>query len=714
MLALLTLLLATSHAFAQDLGPGATAYPGPPAETQASTAPAGGAPAESLPGMPSAPVAASTAASPAVEASTAATPAPASPPQAAPAVEPSTRAAAAPAPPTPPAKPAPPPHPLDPLNAAELARAAQLLRDSSRFPAGGLFSTLSLLEPSKEELERHEDGRTPPRRVFALVLDPATSLTYEGIVNLKSGKTERLAAKPGVHAGLLASELGSASEIVRADPGWQEALRRRGITNFSAVHLDGWASGAVGAAGGGPRLVRVLSFYKGKSSNFYARPVEGLVAVVDMATRKVVRLEDAGEVLLSQDDGAFDATAAADPKLAPKPLTVAQPEGPGFELEGWRVRWLGWSFRFMLHPREGPVLYEVAFDSRSILHRASLSELVAVYGDPAPAWSWRGPLVVGEYGMGRLASPLEAGSDAPANALLLDVDLVDELGAPYALKRGLALYERDGGLLWRHFTREPESNESRRGRELVLGAIATVGSYDYGLNWIFRQDGALEFQAELTGVPLAKGVPTGGDDLYGHHVSSRVAAPHHQHFFNVRLDFDVDGRENALFESATLPMPDGPHNPEGNAFGVEVRPLRTELEARRTVSLEESRKWLVASRSSAREGRPGGYLLVPGENSLPYARPGSPARRRAGFLDYHLWATRYNDEERYASGGEGLPLWTENDEKLDGKDLVLWYTFGVTRTPRPEDWPVMPAHRAGFRLLPSGFFSRNPALRVPR
>ena len=45
---------------------------------------------------------------------------------------------------------------------------------------------------------------------------------------------------------------------------------------------------------------------------------------------------------------------------------------------------------------------------------------------------------------------------------------------------------------------------------------------------------------------------------------------------------------------------------------------------------------------------------------------------------------------------------------------MLWYTFAVTHTPRPEEWPVMPVHRAGFKLVPAGFFEHNPALDVSR
>ena len=32
---------------------------------------------------------------------------------------------------------------------------------------------------------------------------------------------------------------------------------------------------------------------------------------------------------------------------------------------------------------------------------------------------------------------------------------------------------------------------------------------------------------------------------------------------------------------------------------------------------------------------------------------------------------------------------------------------GITHNPRPEDWPVMPVHGAGFKLEPRGFFARN-------
>ena len=529
--------------------------------------------------------------------------------------------------------------------------------------------------------------------------------------------------------GFLGDDVSLAASIVRRDPGWQSAMRRRGISDFSAVHLDAWAPGTVGVSGAaGPRLARVLSFYKGKSSNDYARPIEGLVAIVDMTSRSVLRLDETGEVELSQEDGALDEKAAAQPALAPKALQAQQPEGQTFEVRGWQVRWLNWTFRFALHPREGPVLYEVSYKdgagARKILQRASLSEMFVAYGNPAAAWSWRNTLDVGEYGLGRLASPLEAGTDVPEYATALDANLIDDYGKVYVLKRALALYERDGGLLWRHYSAESGAAESRRARELVLGSVATVGSQDYGLNWIFHQDGTLEFEAEVTGVPLAKGVlpeAEADEDRYAQRLSTRVAAPGSQHFFNLRLDFDVDGPENALYEAAVAPAPYSATNPTGNAFQLNLRPLKNERDARRAVEPAESRRWLVATAASAKEGRPSGYMIVPGENALPFADPGSEARRRAAFLDHQLWATQYKAEERYAAGpypnqsrgGDGLSKYSD-DDSLDGKDLVVWYTFGITDIPRTEEWPVMSAQRAGVKLMPSNFFRQNPALGVPR
>jgi primary-amine oxidase len=88
----------------------------------------------------------------------------------------------------------------------------------------------------------------------------------------------------------------------------------------------------------------------------------------------------------------------------------------------------------------------------------------------------------------------------------------------------------------------------------------------------------------------------------------------------------------------------------------------------------------------------------------------------------HLWVTQYDPTQKWPAGeivnqnpgGDGLEAFTAGDRPLDGEDVVLWHTFGLTHFPRTEDWSVMPVDCTGFKLKPVGFFDRNPALNAPR
>ena len=60
----------------------------------------------------------------------------------------------------------------------------------------------------------------------------------------------------------------------------------------------------------------------------------------------------------------------------------------------------------------------------------------------------------------------------------------------------------------------------------------------------------------------------------------------------------------------------------------------------------------------------------------------------------------------------GLPDFVKDAASLVKQDVVVWYTTGYTHVTRPEDFPVMSAETIGFRLVPRGFFRRNPPLGV--
>ncbi len=140
------------------------------------------------------------------------------------------------------------------------------------------------------------------------------------------------------------------------------------------------------------------------------------------------------------------------------------------------------------------------------------------------------------------------------------------------------------------------------------------------------------------------------------------------------------------------------------------------------MKLETARTWKIVNPEVRNHvGEPVGYKFVPGDNSFPLASPNAWWRKRAGFVNHHVWVTPYRDDERYGAGdypnqsggGDGLIRWTEADRAIEATDVVFWYTFGHTHIPRPEDYPVMPTAYIGFLLKPQGFFACNPANDVP-
>ena len=256
----------------------------------------------------------------------------------------------------------------------------------------------------------------------------------------------------------------------------------------------------------------------------------------------------------------------------------------------------------------------------------------------------------------------------------------------------------------------------------MISSIATVGNYEYGLYWYLTLDGGIAFEAKLTGVLHTAGVAEGDAGESATLVAPGVSAGYHQHFFCARLDLDVDGERNALFEVDSQPDPAGPANPHRQSFHVRETPLASELAAQRLIDPLAGRRWRVANPARRnRMGRPVAYELVPGENVGLMADEDSEFARRARFMTRHLWATPYRRDERYPAGeypnqhagGDGLPRWTAADRSLEDTDIVLWYVFGSHHVPRLEDWPVMPVVTCGFQLRPVGFFDRNPALDVP-
>jgi primary-amine oxidase len=620
------------------------------------------------------------------------------------------------------------PHPLDPLTAGEIERAWSLVNETHTRDRRTRVVSITLHEPFRDVVLRHRPGDAVPRSAFVVLLDSATARTYEAVVSLTEGRVLSFQHVPGVQPAIVLDEFAECEAAVRADPRWQEAMRKRGVTDFSLAMVDPWSAGHFGFPDEeGRRLSRTLTWVRRRpDDNGYARPVANLIAVVDLNEMKVLRVEDHGVVALPPEDANYSAEAAGT-RDDLKPIEIRQPDGPSFEVTGHEVRWQKWRMRLGFTTREGLVLHTVSYRDqgreRPILYRASVVDMVVPYGDPRPTYFHRNAFDVGEYGIGNLANSLESGCDCLGEVRYLDAVVNDSRGAAVTLHNAICLHEEDAGILWKHFDWRTGQSEVRRSRRLVVSFIATVGNYEYAFYWYFYQDGTIQLEVKLTGIISNGAVAAGEKPPWGELVAPQVYGPIHQHFFNVRLDMTVDGPRNSVYEVDTVADPPGPQNPYDSAFRAQATLLRSESQAQRLIDPFAARFWKIVNPSvHNRLGEPVGYKLVPGDNVLPFAAPEASVRRRAGFMSRHLWVTRYDPRERYAAGdypnqhpgGAGLPSYVRDDGALENTELVVWYTFGAHHVVRVEDWPVMPVVSIGFALKPVGFFDRNPGLDVPR
>jgi primary-amine oxidase len=617
-------------------------------------------------------------------------------------------------------------HPLEPLTADEVAAAVSIVRAERHVGQQFRFPCVVLNEPPKSIGLNFKEGDRIHREAFLVLLDNATGFTYEAIVSLTEGTVISWQHIPNVQPNIMANEIVECELAVKAHPGFRAALAQRGITDLELVLVDPWAPGNFGLASEqGIRFARCLCYLRATpASNAYARPIDGLVPVVDLNKMEVLQIEDRGMVPVPPEPGEYAREFMPQFRTDLKPLHISQPEGPSFQVKGHLICWQKWQMRIGFTPREGLVLHTISYHDqgrqRPILYRAAMAEMVVPYGDPRPQHFRKNAFDVGEHGIGMLANSLTCGCDCLGEIYYFDAVLTNSRGEVAITENAICLHEEDYGILWKHYDWRREHVDVRRSRRLVLSFIATVDNYEYGFYWYFYQDGTIQYEVKLTGLLLCGALAN--FPKYGTLVAPELNALNHQHFFGMRMDFDIDGSNNSVYEVNSYAEPMGPENPYGNAFYAESTLLATELNAQRIIDPLVGRYWKIVNPAVFnRLGQPVGYKLIPGDNVLPFAHADSPILKRAGFITKHLWVTPYAEAEKYPAGnypnqhpgGDGLPKWTESDRPIDNTDIVVWYTFGHHHIPRPEDFPVMPVAYSGFTLKPMGFFDANPALDVP-
>lgn len=643
--------------------------------------------------------------------------------------------------------------PLNPLTSKEIDSVTYLLKHSPNYASDMRFSEINLKEPDKSKVWKWVTGSAVFKKNAANKLPRQASFVitqkrkvFEGVVDLD--KKQIVEWKENTTGGYYyndqeASEI--ASEVVKKNPEYLAALKKRGITDLSNVFIYGLPAGYYGPNDTDPtkRINKFETIILSDGSSIELL-VNNLLVTVDIDEKKVLKVEDDGVVPIPLFDEGYKKGDKKSKREPAKPIVITQPKGANYHIEGQQISWQGWKFHVRLDPRRGPIISAATFNDhgadRKVLYSGGLGGMTVPYGDPGLNWYFKTYMDAGEYGMGRLGRPLLVGADVPDNTSFIDATLSDFQGKPYTLPKVIGVFERYADSDWTH--KEYDGTIGARARyELVVRFISTVGNYDYTFDYVFQQNGNIKIDVGASGYEANKSAITdkvnSSQDQYidpnnaeirnGTLVAKNIVAVLHQHLYSFRLDMDVDGQKNTVLEIAPKAVPTTDNAYRKSEMILEEKTYHTELEAAQ--KFDPSKILLVTNPAVKNKmGYLSGYQIIANSGGThPFAQDplftdDDYLMQRAGYLKKHIWITPYKENEIYPEGkyinqnpkDTGLGSWAQQDRNIYNEDDVVWVTTGTTHVPRSEEWPMMSTEWVSMLLKPFNFLDRTPTLDLPK
>nr|ACN40397.1 unknown [Picea sitchensis] len=633
-------------------------------------------------------------------------------------------------------------HPLDPLTVQEIKKVQRILQKSSIFNHGKFtLHSVVLEEPPKEKVLLWKAGNSLPSRK-ASIIAWANGHAYQIIVDLALSQiVENQISHENGYPAMTMEDMTSAIKAPLKSKKFVEIIGKRGV-NVSDLACLPISLGWFGPGEEGRRLIKVQCYSSAGTANFYMRPIEGLTVLVDMDSKEVLKITDKGkDIPLPKPEGTdYRLSAQKFPMMPPlNPISIEQPNGPSFKVDGHQVKWGSWEFHLKPDPRAGVIISQAAIKDpdtgkmRRVLYKGFTSELFVPYMDPSDAWYFKTYMDAGEYGFGLTAMSLDPLNDCPRNAYYMDGVLASDDGTPYVRPNMVCIFERYAGdIAWRH-TECPisgmEIREVRPKVTLVVRMAASVANYDYIVDWEFQTDGLIRLKVGLSGILMIKGTKyqnvdqiSPEDDLHGTLLAENIIGVIHDHYITFYLDMDIDGTDNSFVQvkMAKQTVKNG-QTPRKSFWKAERHIAQTEKDAQIKLSLIQPSEFHVINPSKKTKiGNPVGYKVVPGGTAASLLDQKDPPQLRGAFTNNQIWVTPYNKSEEWAGGlyvyqskgDDTLSVWSNRDRSIEKKDIVLWYTLGFHHLPCQEDYPIMPTVSSSFDLKPTNFFESNPILRT--
>ena len=235
-----------------------------------------------------------------------------------------------------------------------------------------------------------------------------------------------------------------------------------------------------------------------------------------------------------------------------------EPDGKRYSINGRHITYMGWQFHLRMSPVSGPQLFDIRYDGERIVYELSSQEIAVYYSAHNPAHRFS-DFAESVTMTGTRSRTLVSGADCPEHATYLSALYAQESSEePYVVDRAFCVFEHNTETpLRRHLSRSlfdgSKFYEGMQDVVFIVRTIITISNYDYVMDFIFHQNGAIEVKVISTGYILTS-FRLSAEDEYGFRLRDHIIGNIHHHLFHFKVDLDIKGTSNR-FETLDI-VPD--------------------------------------------------------------------------------------------------------------------------------------------------------------
>lgn len=234
------------------------------------------------------------------------------------------------------------------------------------------------------------------------------------------------------------------------------------------------------------------------------------------------------------------------PEKPLQPPREFEPTGKRYSINGRHIKYMGWEFDIRMSSASGPQIFDIKYNAKRIVYELSLQEIAVFYSANSPALQFADYLDSLAL-IGSRARALVSGADCPEHSTFLGTDVVVTYSEePAHFDRAFCVFEHNTGVpLRRHLSYHGYNMfyEGMMDIVLTVRTITAITNYDYIIDFIFHQNGALEVKVLSSGYILTT-FGFSAEDSYGFRLRDHLIGNVHHHMFHFKVDMDIFGTEN--------------------------------------------------------------------------------------------------------------------------------------------------------------------------